>query len=57
MKEAFELGGDFHSRTAMGMYDHIKADVELGKTHPTEGKVGNYWQEAEVARACGLITH
>ena len=24
MLEAFVLGGDFHSRTAVGMYDHIK---------------------------------
>ncbi len=30
MKEAFELGGDFHSRTAYGMYDHIKKDVKEG---------------------------
>ena len=24
MLEAFRLGGDFHSRTALGMYPHIK---------------------------------
>ncbi len=24
MLEAFKLGGDFHSRTALGMYSHIK---------------------------------
>jgi hypothetical protein len=30
MLTAFELGGDFHSRTALGMYDHIKADVAAG---------------------------
>ena len=30
MIEAFELGGDFHSRTALGMYDHIKRAVETG---------------------------
>ncbi len=28
--EAFELGGDFHSRTAFGMYDHIKDDIKAG---------------------------
>lgn len=28
MIKAFELGGCFHSRTAMGMYPHIKAAVE-----------------------------
>ena len=30
MLEAFELGGDFHSRTALGMYDHIKRAVDSG---------------------------
>jgi len=30
MKRAFELGGDFHSRTAMGMYEHIARAVEEG---------------------------
>lgn len=28
MIAAFEAGGDFHSRTALGMYDHIKAAIE-----------------------------
>jgi hypothetical protein len=28
MLTAFELGGDFHSRTAYGMYDHIRNDRE-----------------------------
>ena len=27
MITAFELGGDFHSRTALGMYDHIKQAI------------------------------
>lgn len=27
MIEAFRLGGDFHSRTALGMYDHIKEAI------------------------------
>lgn len=31
MIEAFELGGDFHSRTAMGMYPHVSAAVEKGE--------------------------
>ena len=31
MKEAFRLGGDFHSRTALGMYDDIKAAIAKGK--------------------------
>ena len=30
MLRAFELGGDFHSRTALGMYDHIKAAIANG---------------------------
>lgn len=30
MLEAFELGGDFHSRTALGMYDHIKEAIASG---------------------------
>ena len=31
MITAFELGGDFHSRTAYGMYDYIKDDVAKGE--------------------------
>eukprot|EP00887_Chlorella_sp_A99_P005000 scaffold4.g5000.t1 len=31
MIAAFELGGDFHSRTALGMYDHIKEAIGRGK--------------------------
>lgn len=31
MIEAFKLGGDFHSRTAYGMYDYIKEAVAQGK--------------------------
>lgn len=31
MLEAFKLGGDFHSRTAMGMFDYIKADLDSGQ--------------------------
>lgn len=30
MIRAFELGGDFHSRTALGMYDHIQAAIDRG---------------------------
>jgi len=30
MIEAFELGGDFHSRTAMGMYPHVATAVADG---------------------------
>ncbi|KXZ47740.1 hypothetical protein GPECTOR_33g622 [Gonium pectorale] len=30
MKQAFILGGDFHSRTAYGMYDYIQKDVADG---------------------------
>jgi DNA polymerase-1 len=31
MQRAFEAGGDFHSRTAMGMYPEIRAKVERGE--------------------------
>lgn len=30
MITAFEAGGDFHSRTAYGMYDYIKEDIAAG---------------------------
>ena len=30
MLEAFKAGGDFHSRTALGMYDHIKEAIDRG---------------------------
>ena len=28
MLEAFDKGGDFHSRTAANMFDYIKKDIE-----------------------------
>lgn len=31
MIDAFKKGGDFHSRTAIGMYDNIKKEIEEGK--------------------------
>lgn len=31
MLEAFEKGGDFHSRTALTMFDYIQKDVDEGK--------------------------
>ena len=31
MIDAFEQGGDFHSRTAMGMFPYIKERVERGE--------------------------
>lgn len=30
MIQAFKSGGDFHSRTAIGMYPYIKKDIEDG---------------------------
>lgn len=30
MLDAFKSGGDFHSRTAMGMYGHIQEAIEAG---------------------------
>ena len=38
MKEAFRKGGDFHSRTAYGMYQHIKDAVAAGKCRLEEGE-------------------
>ena len=32
MIRAFVLGGDFHSRTAFGMYDYIQKAVKDGET-------------------------
>ena len=31
MLDAFEKGGDFHSRTALGMYEHIQEAVDRGE--------------------------
>ncbi|KAK9806725.1 hypothetical protein WJX72_000669 [[Myrmecia] bisecta] len=31
MLDAFKAGGDFHSRTALGMYDHIQDAIKQGK--------------------------
>jgi DNA polymerase-1 len=31
MRDAFKAGGDFHSRTAMNMYSHVRKAVEEGK--------------------------
>lgn len=31
MIDAFKSGGDFHSRTAMGMYDYIRDKVDKGE--------------------------
>ncbi|ESQ30390.1 hypothetical protein EUTSA_v10011195mg [Eutrema salsugineum] len=42
MMEAFKAGGDFHSRTAMTMYPHIRKAVENGEVllewHPQPGQ-------------------
>ncbi|CAM9003863.1 unnamed protein product [Rhodiola kirilowii] len=42
MMEAFKAGGDFHSRTAMNMYPHIREAVEQKKVllewHPKPGE-------------------
>jgi len=32
MIDAFRSGGDFHSRTAVGMYDHIGQQVKEGSS-------------------------
>ncbi|TXG67766.1 hypothetical protein EZV62_009041 [Acer yangbiense] len=42
MLDAFKAGGDFHSRTAMNMYPHIREAVEMEKVllewHPQPGE-------------------
>lgn len=42
MLDAFEAGGDFHSRTAMNMFPYIREAVEKGEVllewHPTPGQ-------------------
>lgn len=42
MKEAFEAGGDFHSRTAMNMYPYIREAIERNEVilewHPQPGE-------------------
>lgn len=42
MLEAFKAGGDFHSRTALNMYQHIQDAVENGEVilewHPQPGQ-------------------
>ncbi|RZS09483.1 hypothetical protein BHM03_00040595, partial [Ensete ventricosum] len=42
MLEAFRAGGDFHSRTAMNMYSHVRKAVEkkrvLLEWHPQPGE-------------------
>jgi DNA polymerase-1 len=40
MIEAFESGGDFHSRTALGMYDHIQTALAAGQVVLEEGAAG-----------------
>lgn len=32
MIDAFRSGGDFHSRTALGMYKHIQDEVAAGNS-------------------------
>lgn len=42
MLDAFEAGGDFHSRTAMNMYPHIRNAIEMKQVllewHPQPGE-------------------
>ena len=38
MLRAFEAGGDFHSRTALGMYDHIQDAIRAGGAFSTRSR-------------------
>jgi hypothetical protein len=35
MLDAFASGGDFHSRTAMGMYPEIQQSIDSGEVNST----------------------
>lgn len=48
MIEAFEKGGDFHSRTAMTMFPNIKKEVD-------EGKVLLEWDKSKGAPPAPLL--
>eukprot|EP00656_Telonema_subtile_P008024 TRINITY_DN13769_c0_g3_i1.p1 TRINITY_DN13769_c0_g3~~TRINITY_DN13769_c0_g3_i1.p1 ORF type:complete len:225 (-),score=54.65 TRINITY_DN13769_c0_g3_i1:252-926(-) len=48
MIEAFQSGGDFHSRTAIGMYPHVAQAVE-------DGKVLLEWDDTDGARPAPLV--
>ena len=41
MLEAFRLGGDFHSRTALGMYSHIR-EARTGRLHAVSITVNSH---------------
>ncbi|KAA8499682.1 DNA polymerase I A, chloroplastic/mitochondrial [Porphyridium purpureum] len=41
MIDAFRQGGDFHSRTALSMYDHIKEAVEKGEVRLDKSEGGS----------------
>lgn len=47
MREAFEAGGDFHSRTALGMYSHIKQAMDEGKCLLEYGSLGEEGADGE----------
>ena len=49
MIQAFEAGGDFHSRTALGMYDHIKEAIAKGEWAALHGG----WRPV-LAFGCGM---
>jgi hypothetical protein len=46
MLEAFRLGGDFHSRTALGMYDHIQKAIDRGANLETSAAMQVTWSFA-----------
>ena len=53
MREAFEAGGDFHSRTAMGMYQEIKDAMAQGKCLLEYGSEG--YDDAEGKEKPALV--
>ncbi len=53
MLQAFRLGGDFHSRTALGMYDHIKAAIQRGESTSHVVDALHVTMRPLVCAACG----
>ena len=57
MLRAFELGGDFHSRTAMSMYDYVAEAVDAGEVLLEAGDGSNDSAELlkELPSTCSSI--
>ena len=54
MIEGFKRGGDFHSRTAAGMFDHVKSEFEENKKVLREKKLQEVRERGGDASTAGL---